>query len=70
MEEAPKNREVAKTPKNREVPVTELTLSLSYQFEALIRLLERKGIVSKQELLAEVKRIGEEQGRQKEGIGR
>ena len=44
-------------PKNREVPVTELALSLSYQFEALIRLLERKEVLSREELIAEIRAI-------------
>ena len=41
----------------REVPEAEIALSLSYQFEALIRLLERKGVVSRKELLEEIRTI-------------
>ena len=46
---------MAETPKKREVPVTELALSLSYQFEALVQLLERKEVVSREELFTEIR---------------
>jgi hypothetical protein len=39
------------------VDLGELLLSEVIQSEALINLLERKGIVSKQELLEEIKRV-------------
>jgi hypothetical protein len=48
--------------KNKEVRLTELALSLSYQFEAVIRVLETKGILSRDELLNEIKLIRKEQG--------
>ncbi len=44
-----------KSTENQEVPVTELAMSLSYQFEALIRVLEAKGILSRDELLEEIR---------------
>jgi hypothetical protein len=43
--------------KKREVPVSELVLSLSYQFEAIVRLLERKAMLSREELIAEIRVI-------------
>ena len=48
--------------KSKEVRLTELALSLSYQFEALIRVLEAKGVLSRDELLNEIKLIRKEQG--------
>ena len=43
--------------KNQTVDIKELLMSEVIQSEALINLLDRKGIVSKQELLAEMKRV-------------
>jgi len=42
------------TTRKIEVPVTEITLSLSYQFEALVGVLERKGVLSRVEILEEI----------------
>jgi len=39
------------------VDIKELLMSEVIQFEALINILDRKGIVSKQELLEEMKRV-------------
>ncbi len=39
------------------VPLDELLMSEVIQSEALINLLDRKGIISKQELLDEMKRV-------------
>ncbi len=43
--------------KKQTVDIKELLMSEVIQSEALINLLDRKGIVSKQELLAEMKRV-------------
>lgn len=40
------------------VDLKELLLSEGYQNAALINLLDRKGIISKQELLEEISRLG------------
>lgn len=42
-------------PKRQLVTAKELTMSNMYMVEALIRILERKGITSKQEVLEELK---------------
>jgi hypothetical protein len=45
----------------REVGIPELTLSLAYQLEAIVRILERKGLAAREEVLAEVQAIQQEQ---------
>jgi hypothetical protein len=47
---------------NKEKPVTleELAISNMWEIEALINVLDRKGLISKEELLEEVKKIKEE----------
>ena len=42
------------------VSIEELTLSNMYEIEALIEVLEKKGIVSKKEVLEEIKRMNTE----------
>jgi len=46
-----------KLDKKQTVDIKELLMSEVIQSEALINILDRKGIVSKQELLAEMKKV-------------
>jgi hypothetical protein len=46
---------------NQGVDVSELVLGAAYQLEAIIRLLEMKGVLSREELLKEIKLIRDEQ---------
>ena len=47
------------------VPLEEVVLAQSFQLEALLNVLGRKGVVGKAEVLAEIKRLkkGQPQGR-------
>jgi hypothetical protein len=44
-----------------EISALELSMSTAYQLEAIVRVLERKGLLTRDELLIEVKQIAEEQ---------
>ncbi|MBI3605735.1 MAG: hypothetical protein HY202_06900 [Nitrospirae bacterium] len=42
------------------VPLDQMVLSIVWEMEALYNILDKKGLVSKKELLAEVKRLAKE----------
>lgn len=46
---------VIEAPSKEEVPITELVRSLTFQLESMIRLLERKGLLSREEVLREIR---------------
>lgn len=52
-----------KLPKKETVSFEELLVSNMFEQEALINLLEKKGLVSKKELLEEIKRLHDRQGK-------
>jgi hypothetical protein len=55
---------MSKDPKERKtVTVEDLALSNAYQLEALINVLERKGILTKDEVLAELEVIAATKGK-------
>lgn len=53
-----------KLPTKEIVTFEELLISNMYEQEALINVLERKGLLTKQELLAEIKRLKKRSGYQ------
>jgi len=42
------------------VPLEEVVLAQAFQLEALMNVLERKGVIQKAEVLAEIKRLREQ----------
>ena len=55
--------------KNDTISFEELALSNTYQLEAIVRVLEKKGLVSKQEILDELQQLKREEEERKKKSG-